>query len=102
MLGWEPIIDLELRSEIFIAIHFTISLLTRGTEITSIRTHNTIEVMRNLIFREGRLLLIIGYNKARALNYYAFYIVRYVLPRLARPMFLYLVFIRPFIDFLTA
>lgn len=94
--------ETELKNEIFAAIHFTAGLPARGTEITSIRIHNTAEVMRNLIFREGRLLLVIGYNKARASNHHAFYIVRYLPPRLARSVFLYLVYIRPFIDFLAA
>jgi hypothetical protein len=58
--------------------------------------------MRNLIFREGRLLLVIEYNKARALNYHAFYIVRYLPPRLAKLVYLYLVYIRPFINFLIS
>jgi hypothetical protein len=57
--------------------------------------------MRNLIFREGRLLLVIEYNKARTSNYHAFYIVRYPPPKLARLVYLYLVYVRPFISFLA-
>jgi hypothetical protein len=94
--------ETELKNEIFAAIHLTAGLPPRGTEITSIRIHNTAEVMRNLIFREGRLLLVIGYNKARASNHHAFYTVRYIPRRLAVLVFLYLVYIRPFVDFLAA
>lgn len=53
-----------MRNKIFVAIHLTASLPTQGTEITSIRIHNTAEIMRNFIFREDRLLLVIRYNKA--------------------------------------
>ncbi|PMD52182.1 uncharacterized protein K444DRAFT_545924 [Hyaloscypha bicolor E] len=92
----------ELRSEIFAAIHLTAGLPARGPEITSIKVCNTAQVMRNLIFREGRLLLVIEYNKARASNYHAFYIVRYLPQRLAELVYLYLVYIRPFISILAS
>jgi hypothetical protein len=71
----------ELRSEIFAAIHLTAGLPARGPEITSVKVCNTAQVMRSLAFREGRLLLVIEYNKARASNYHAFYIVRYLCMR---------------------
>jgi hypothetical protein len=94
--------EAELNKELFAAIHFKAGLPARGTEITSIRIYNTAEVLRNVIIREGRVLLVIGYNKARASNFHAFYIVRYLPPRLAQLVFLYLVYIRPFTDFLAA
>jgi hypothetical protein len=91
----------ELRSEIFAAIHLTAGLPARGPEITSVKVCNTAQVMRSLVFREGRLLLVIEYNKARASNYHAFYIVRYLPPKLAELVYLYLVYVRPFTTFLA-
>lgn len=94
--------EAEMNIEIFAAIHLTASLPGRGPEITSTKVYNTEQVMRNVIFREGRLLLVTEYNKARASNNYAFYIVRYLPPRLAELVYMYLVYIRPFVNFLAA
>jgi hypothetical protein len=91
-----------LRNEIFTAVHVTAGLPTRGPEITSIKIYNTAQVIRNLIFRKGRLLLVIKYNKVQASNYYIFYIIRYLPLRLAELVYLYPVYIRPFISFLAS
>jgi hypothetical protein len=68
-----------IKNEIFAAIHLTAGLPGRGPEITSTKVYNTERVMRNLIIREGRLLVVIEYNKGRASNNHAFYIVRYLI-----------------------
>ncbi|PNP60709.1 hypothetical protein FNYG_14562 [Fusarium nygamai] len=69
---------IELNKSAFAAIHFKASLPGRGTEVTSIRYLNSKLSIRNVFFYDGRMIIIISYNKARASNNYAFYIVRYV------------------------
>jgi hypothetical protein len=91
----------ELASNIFAAFHLTASLPGRGTEIGSIRLLNTKLAIRHIFVREGRILIIISYNKSRASNNHAFYIVRYLPPGLDLSVFKYLVYIRPFLNFLA-
>lgn len=62
---------------------------------------NTRLAFRNVFVRDGRILIILFYNKARASNYYAFYIVRYLPSSLGMSVFKYLVYIRRFLDFLA-
>jgi hypothetical protein len=90
-----------LNSEIFTAMYLRAGLPARGPEITSVKVCNTAQVIRSLIFREGRLLLVIEYNKARASNYHAYYVVRYLPPKLAWLVYLYLAYVRPFAAFLA-
>ncbi|KAH8749833.1 hypothetical protein BGZ57DRAFT_775779 [Hyaloscypha finlandica] len=85
----------QLSNEIFAAIHLAAGLPARGTEITSIRLRNTPLAIRHVFIREGRMLLVISYNKSRASNNHAFYIVRYLPQNLAISIFKYLVYIRP-------
>lgn len=91
----------QVASEIFAALHITAGLPGRGTETSSIRVLNTQLAIRHVFVREGRILIVLSYNKARASNNYAFYIVRYIPSGLDASMFKYLVYIRPFIDFLA-
>ncbi|KAH7137817.1 hypothetical protein EDB81DRAFT_75097 [Dactylonectria macrodidyma] len=83
------------------ASHVTAGLPGRGTETTSIRFRNTKLAIRNVFICEGRVIVIISYNKARASNNHAFYVVRYLPDDLDSSMFLYLAYIRPFLDFLA-
>ncbi|EXK24209.1 hypothetical protein FOMG_19053 [Fusarium oxysporum f. sp. melonis 26406] len=66
----------ELNKSAFAAIHLRAGLPGRGTEVTSIRYLNSKLFIRNVFFYDGRMIIIISYNKARASNNYAFYIVR--------------------------
>ncbi|KAJ4217439.1 hypothetical protein NW757_014639 [Fusarium falciforme] len=91
----------ELTTMIFAAFHLTTGLPGRGTEVASIRLRNTKLAIRNLFIREGQVLIIISYNKARASNNYAFYTVRYLPNSLGLYVFVYLAYIRPFLDFLA-
>jgi len=68
----------QVASEMFAPVHITASIPGRGTEIGSIRVLNTALGIRHVFVRRGRILIIIPYNKARASNNYAFYIVRYL------------------------
>ncbi|RBA11840.1 hypothetical protein FPRO05_14192 [Fusarium proliferatum] len=67
---------LELNKLTFAASHFSGGLPGRGTEVATIRYINTTLAIRNVFFRGGQMIIIISYNKARASNKYAFYIVR--------------------------
>jgi hypothetical protein len=89
----------RLAKSIFAAFHLAASLPGRGTEIGSIRFCNTKLAIRHIFIREGRILVIISYNKSRASNNHAFYIVRYLPPGLDLSVFKYLVYIRPFSTF---
>ncbi|KAH6988691.1 hypothetical protein EDB80DRAFT_865701 [Ilyonectria destructans] len=78
----------ELTTMIFVTLHLTAGLPGRGTEVTSIRLRNTKLATRNLFIREGQLVVVFSYNKARALNNYAFYTVRYLLDNLGSSIFI--------------
>ncbi|EXM12282.1 hypothetical protein FOTG_19217 [Fusarium oxysporum f. sp. vasinfectum 25433] len=91
----------ELNKSAFAAIHFRASLPGRGTEVTSIRYLNPKLSIRNVFFYDGRIIIIISYNKARASNNYAFYIVRYVPMDLSLSLLKYLAIIRPVWEFLA-
>ena len=62
----------------FSAYHLTSGLPGRATETTGVRLHNTKLAIRNMYIREGRVMIIISYNKARASENHAFYVVRYL------------------------
>ncbi|KAH7118690.1 hypothetical protein B0J13DRAFT_629804 [Dactylonectria estremocensis] len=85
----------------FSASYVMAGLPGRGTETTSIRFRNTKLAIRNVFICEGRVIVIISYNKARALNNHAFYVVRYLPDDPDSSIFLYLAYIRPFLDFLA-
>ncbi|EXK26017.1 hypothetical protein FOMG_17378 [Fusarium oxysporum f. sp. melonis 26406] len=91
----------ELNKSAFAAIHFRASLPGRGTEVTSIRYLNSKLSIRNVFFYDGRMIIIISYNKARASNNYVFYIVRYVPIDLSLSLLKYLAIIRPVWEFLA-
>ncbi|QKD56923.2 uncharacterized protein FOBCDRAFT_140860 [Fusarium oxysporum Fo47] len=92
---------IELNKSTFAAIHFRASLPGRGTEVTSIRYLNSKLSIRNVFFYDGRMIIIISYNKARASNNYAFYIVRYVPVDLSLSLLKYLAIVRPVWEFLA-
>ena len=73
----------------------------RATETTGIRLRNTKLAIRNMCIREGRVMIIISYNKARAITNHAFYVVRYLLDKLGIYFMKYVAYIRPFMDFLA-
>jgi hypothetical protein len=93
---------IELNKSAFAAIHFKASLPGRGTEVTSIRYLNSKLSIRNVFFYDGRIIIIISYNKARASNHYAFYIVRYVPVDLSLSLLKYLAIVRPVWEFLAS
>ncbi|KAI3570585.1 hypothetical protein IWW34DRAFT_903267 [Fusarium oxysporum f. sp. albedinis] len=91
----------ELNKSAFAAIHLRAGLPGRGTEVTSIRYLNSKLFIRNVFFYDGRMIIIISYNKARASNNYAFYIVRYVPADLSLSLLKYLAIVRPVWEFLA-
>ena len=92
----------ELSLGAFIATHSTTGLPGKGSEIGSVKLHNTKMAVRNVFIREGRLMLVISYNKARASNNHAFYIMRYFRADLAAAIFTWIAYIQPLADFLAA
>lgn len=68
----------EPSTKVFSAVHVTADLPGRGTEMT-IRLRNTKLAIGNLFIREGRIIIVISYTKARSSNNHAFYIVRHPL-----------------------
>lgn len=85
----------------FSASHISSGLPGRATETTGIRFRNTKLVMRNIYIREGQVMIIISYNKARASTNHAFYVVRYLLDELGLSFVTYVAYIRLFLDFLA-
>ncbi|KAH6974033.1 hypothetical protein EDB80DRAFT_831381 [Ilyonectria destructans] len=92
---------IELNKSAFPALQLAGGLPGRGTEVTSIRYLNTELALRNVFFYGGRMIIVISYNKARASNNYAFYIVRYLPPDLSLSLLKYLAIIRPALGFLA-
>ncbi|KAH6975566.1 telomere-associated recQ-like helicase [Ilyonectria destructans] len=86
---------MDLSKLAFAASHFSGGLPGRGTEITTIRYINTTLAIRNVFFHRGQMIIIISYNKARASNNHAFYIVRYLPQELSQSLLKYLAIIRP-------
>ncbi|KAH7231095.1 hypothetical protein BKA59DRAFT_497663 [Fusarium tricinctum] len=91
----------ELNKSAFTAIHFRAGLPGRGTEVTSIRYLNSKLSKRNVFFYDGQMIIVISYNKARASNNYAFYIIRYVPADLSLSLLKYLAIVRPVWEFLA-
>ncbi|KAK2684445.1 hypothetical protein QWA68_016996 [Fusarium oxysporum] len=90
---------IDLSKLTFAASHFSGGL--PGTEIATIRYINTTLAVRNVFFRGGQMMIIISYNKVRASNNYAFYIVRYLPKELSRSILKYLAIIRPVLGFIA-
>ncbi|CZS75075.1 unnamed protein product [Fusarium graminearum] len=91
----------ELSKLTFAASHLSGGLPGRGTEIATIRYINTTLAVRNVFFRGGQIVIIISYNKARASNNYAFYIVRYLPRELSQSLLRYIAIIRPVLGFIA-
>lgn len=92
---------IDLSKLTFTASHFSGGLPGRGTEIATIRCVNTTLAIRNVFFRSGQMIIIISYNKARASNNYAFYIVRYLPRELSLSLLKYLAIVRPVLGFIA-
>ncbi|EXK78037.1 hypothetical protein FOQG_17267 [Fusarium oxysporum f. sp. raphani 54005] len=92
---------IDLSKLTFAASHLSGGLPGRGTEITTVRYINTTPAIRNVFFRRGQMIIIISYNKARASNNYAFYIVRYLPRELSESLLRYLAIIRPVLSFIA-
>jgi len=90
----------QLSNDIFVAAHVTAGLPARGTEITSVKVYNTDQVLRNLFVLNGRFMIVFEYNKLKATNHRSFYVVRYLPSKLSNLLYQYLVYVRPFMDFL--
>jgi hypothetical protein len=85
---------------LFAGIHLTSGMPARVEELRVIRWADTRAVPRNVFIYNGRLLLVFTYNKSSTRSNNSFYIVRVPCPGVERALFLYLAWIRPFVDLL--
>jgi len=86
---------------LFAAVHLTSGMPARGEELRMIRWANTIATPRNVFVFEGKIILVFAYNKANTNHNNSFYIVRAPCAAVQRILFIYLVYIRPFCDFVS-
>ena len=91
----------DLKKQLLVCLHFTSGLPGRGTEITTIKWCNTRQSLRNVFVHNGRLVIVIEYNKTRASTNHSFYIVRMLPLMVSEMLFVYLAYIRPFCDALV-
>ena len=84
----------RLYSVVFASFHLTAGLPARAPEGTSLRLRNTERAIRNIFIREGQVIAIVSYNKARASNNNTFYVVRYLPQLLGLSIVIALVYIR--------
>lgn len=83
---------------LFAAVHLTFGLPGRGTEINLVTWANTREHIRNLYVRYGTMLIMTDNLKLKGSTGKPFWVVRAVLKSVARLLFLYIAYIRPFAD----
>jgi hypothetical protein len=76
--------------------------LPGAPEITTIKVHNTEQAIRNVFVLNDRFLIVFEYHKAQTVTHHAFYVVRYLTLELSLALYQYLVYIRPFADFLRS
>jgi len=81
-------------------IHLTSSMPARVEELRVVRWADSRAVPRNVFVYNGRLLLVFMYNKASTRSNNSFYIVRVPCLGVERALFLYLAWIRPFVNLL--
>jgi hypothetical protein len=88
----------KLQLQLLARSHFTSGTPGRGTEVNTVKWQNTAQVLRNIYFYRGRVLLIFEYNKTPEITQKSFYIVRILPVSISRLWFLYLTYLRPFVD----
>lgn len=86
---------------LFAIIHLTSGMPARAEELRMIRWANTPAALRNIFIYNGKIILVFSYNKAGTNHNNSFYIVRRPCPAVEKMLFLYLVHVRPFCDFLA-
>ncbi|OWY53993.1 hypothetical protein AALT_g11700 [Alternaria alternata] len=85
----------------FSSIHVFSGVPARGEEPRVLRWADTAAVQRNIFVCQGRILLFFSYNKASQNSNNLFFVVRVPCALIEKCLFLYLVYIRPFNDFLS-
>ncbi|KAH8591926.1 hypothetical protein B0O99DRAFT_631472 [Bisporella sp. PMI_857] len=83
---------------LFAAVHLTFGLPGRGTEINLVTWANSREHIRNICVRYGTILILTDNSKLKGSTEKPFWVVRAVPKSVARLLFLYIVYIRPFAD----
>ncbi|PVH69336.1 hypothetical protein DL98DRAFT_439241 [Cadophora sp. DSE1049] len=88
-------VDVLVRT-LFAAVHFTFGLPGRGTEINLIIWANSREHIKNVYVRYKTILIITDNSKLKSSAGKPFWVVRAVPKSVARLLFLYIAYIRPF------
>jgi hypothetical protein len=83
---------------LFAAVHLTFGLPGHGTEINLVTWANSRYHIRNVYVRYGTILLMTDNSKLKSSTEKPFWVVRAVPKSVARLLFLYIVYIRPFAD----
>jgi hypothetical protein len=83
---------------LFVAIHTTSGIPARGEELRTIRWANTMAIARNVVCFQGRLVLILPYNKACTNTNNSFYVIRSPCPAVEAMLFVFLVYLRSLRD----
>jgi hypothetical protein len=68
----------------------------RGSEVTEILFRNSKDVIRNVMILQGHMCYVTKYFKATRATNKSFYVARFLPPVVARLLYHYLVYIRPF------
>jgi hypothetical protein len=88
-------------SLLYTAIHTTDGMPAHGEEFRIIRWADTVTTQRNIFIYKAMLILIFAYNKANTNTNNSFYIMRSPCPLVQRILYVYLVYIRPFRNFIS-
>ena len=88
----------QLQLQLLVCSHLASGMPSRGTEINIVKWQNTPRVVRNIYISQGRVMLVFEYSKTRARTNHSFYVVRILPLSVSRLWFLYLTYIRPFVD----
>ena len=87
--------------QLYAAIHMTYGMPARGEEFRVIRWADTVAARRNIFVYKAMIILVFAYNKANTNTNNSFYIVRSPCNLVQRMLYTYLVYIRPFRDFIS-
>ncbi|KAK6335702.1 hypothetical protein TWF730_003080 [Orbilia blumenaviensis] len=91
--------DAELRATFAIAVLLTAGGPPRGTELLSLRKHNTLNNIRNFYVNNGDLMVFTDYNKVNSMVGYSKGICRYLPPNIAEAFVIYMFKVDPVVDY---
>jgi hypothetical protein len=83
------------------SVHITSGQPGRGSEITTIRHHNSTLQDRNIFVANRQIITVVHYHKSQSQWDKPKVIPRFLLPQLRQVVAIYLVYIQPFRKYLT-